>query len=71
MEFEIALCKNGERVIAKIYKFLLKFEVEEGQIKECMITSAKNFIYNIQMHRCEKMWLKELTFLLYYNIRVF
>lgn len=48
MEFETEpLYANDKHVIAKMYKFLLSFEIEE-QVKECMIKWARNLGYNIQ-----------------------
>lgn len=54
-----------------MYTYLLMFETEEKQVKECMMEWATNFGYNIQMKQWENMWLKELRFLLYLDLREF
>lgn len=61
------LCTNDEHFIAKIYKRLLKFEIEE-QIKECMIKWTKTLVKYTNNGIMEDMWLKGLRFTLCYNI---
>lgn len=48
-----------EHVIAKLYKLLLKCEVEE-QVKECILKWIKNFGYNALMEQWKNMWPKGL-----------
>lgn len=47
MEFQMELYTKSEHVIAKVYKFLSRFEMEKEQVKEQGIKWAKNFCYNI------------------------
>lgn len=49
-EFETELCANDGRLVAKMYKPVLRFETEEEQIKKCMIKWTKNFDY-VQMNQ--------------------
>lgn len=53
-ESEMELCTNEKHTIAKIYKFLLRFKMEE-QFKECMINWAKNFYCNSLMDQWERL----------------
>lgn len=42
-ESETELCTNDEHITIKMYKPLLKYQIEEEQMKECMVKWAKNF----------------------------
>lgn len=49
IESETELCKNDDYIIAKRYKLLLKYEMEEEKV--CMVKWTKNFGYNIHMNQ--------------------
>lgn len=68
-EYELQLCMNDIHIIAKIYQLLLKIEMEEEQVKECMIIRAKNFCHNKQMDQWKNMQLQELKFTLCYDLK--
>jgi len=68
-EFEIQLCESDDHLIGKMYKLLLKGEMVEEQVKDCMVKWAKNIGHNIQMQQWEDMWTKGLKFTLCYNLK--
>lgn len=41
MDFELDLCSSGKHVIAKMYNLLLKMNMEDDYVKDCMIKWAK------------------------------
>ena len=67
--FENQLCMNDELIITKMYKMLLQLNMEDEQVKDCMIKWARNFGYNIMMEQWEKMWRRGLKFILSYNLK--
>lgn len=56
--FETELCTNVQHVIAKLYKLLLKFEMEKEHVKGFMTKWFRNFGSSIQMNLWEYFWLK-------------
>lgn len=44
--FKTDVCTNDQHIIAKMYKILLKFDIEEEQVKECMIQWLKRLLYS-------------------------
>lgn len=60
---------SSKTCILQIYKLLLRFETEYGQITNCMVTWATNFSYNINMGRWEKLWETGVTFTFCHNLK--
>lgn len=44
MEFENELCIHDERLVAKMYEQLLRFETEEEPVKGCMINELRTLV---------------------------
>lgn len=44
-------------VLAKMHNLLLRFEREDGHIKDCMIQLAVNFGYSIHIDTWKRMWV--------------
>uniref|UniRef100_A0A8D0KLK4 Reverse transcriptase domain-containing protein n=1 Tax=Salvator merianae TaxID=96440 RepID=A0A8D0KLK4_SALMN len=59
-KWEEKLEKEERGIVGVLYDFLLKIELEQEQVKDCMIKWAQNFGYNISMDQWEKLWTKDM-----------
>lgn len=68
-EFEQIILQEGTREISKIYQLLLKQELEEESLKNCMIRRAQDLGQNIQLTQWEKNWTRRIKYTKNYVIR--
>ncbi|KAF7245550.1 hypothetical protein EYD10_08337 [Varanus komodoensis] len=54
------MLKTDEKMIKRIYEFLLDRKMEGEQVKETMITWAENFGYNIELEKWQKLWERNI-----------
>ncbi|KAF7236098.1 hypothetical protein EYD10_17095, partial [Varanus komodoensis] len=58
--FDQVMLKTDEKMIKRIYEFLLDRKMEGEQVKETMITWAQNFGYNIELEKWQKLWERNI-----------
>lgn len=55
-ELNKIILESEEKLISKIYKFLLQYKMEEEIVTNTMIKWAQNFNYTIDLEKWETMW---------------
>ncbi|KAF7244640.1 hypothetical protein EYD10_09237 [Varanus komodoensis] len=58
--FDHVILKSDEKMIKRLYNFLLDRRMEDEQVKETMITWAQNFGYNIELEKWQKLWKRNI-----------
>lgn len=61
-EFEKIIKEEGKQEISRIYKLLLKYDLEQETVKKCMIDWAKDTGQPILMEQWERNWKKRMKF---------
>ena len=57
--FDQILLTSDDKLIRKVYKFLLNWKMEDEQVKEMMVQWAKNFGYNIDLEKWQGLWSRK------------
>lgn len=63
-EIDGIILGKEERILSKIYKFLITYWIGDEIVKDSMIAWGRNIGYSIELIKWEEIWTKQLKFLM-------